>query len=189
MKAGVYIITCLVNRNVYVGSSKNYKTRLSNHFSRLRAGVHANPKLQASFDKYGAERFNSCVLLICKPENLLWFEQRAINVLRPSFNIAKHADAPNRGRVFSAEVRAKVSARLKGNTYTLGYKASAETKAKLSALRRGKKLPARGALSIEHRAIISQTHKGRKHSTIHRARVSEAKRKWWADKKAAACAS
>lgn len=180
---GVYALRCNANGKQYVGSAQRMKARVGRHFIDLRAGQHPNPNLQASFDKYGEGAFESRVLLRCSAANLLFYEQRALDRLRPEFNVARDARAPNRGRKFSAAVRAKVSASLRGNTRTLGYKQSDETRAKLSAMRKGVKTGRPPTVTAESRAKISAAHKGRTHTPEHRARVSAAKILWWAERK------
>jgi len=184
--SGVYLIRCIANGKEYVGSSQNMRTRKLAHFADLRAGRHANPKIQAAFDKYGEDFFVFSVWKKCYVEDLLEDEQRAIDDLKPAFNIAVHAGAPMRGRKASPETRAKLSARLIGNIYTKGRPLSETHKAALrAAVARGKKTPVRGPLSEAHKAKISAIHKGRQHSPEHRARVSAAKLAWWAAKCAA----
>lgn len=53
---GVYMIQSKSKpERVYVGSSINIKTRLSDHKGDLKYGRHDNPKLQSHYDKYGGD--------------------------------------------------------------------------------------------------------------------------------------
>ena len=61
LPAKVYAIRCEANGKVYVGMSSNVKQRWSRHMSRLRAGKHHVPDMQADYDKYG-ECFSFAVI-------------------------------------------------------------------------------------------------------------------------------
>lgn len=57
IKSGIYRLLNQSNGKFYIGKAKNLKNRKSNHFSYLRKGIHHNPKLQASYNKYGEDVF------------------------------------------------------------------------------------------------------------------------------------
>jgi group I intron endonuclease len=177
--SGVYQIIC--GNKIYIGSSQNCKRRTSIHLKMLRDKTHVNPKLQSSFNKHGCAIE---IILICAIKDLLWYEQLLIDSFSPDLNIAKFAGAPMRGRKTQEFVLKQRIERLKGNQYTLGYKHSEETKAKLRAAHaRRSSYKKRGPMSQESRRKMSLAGKGRKHTELHRKRVSEAKLKWWANKK------
>lgn len=170
--AGIYEIRC--GSRTYVGSSKNCRARVARHVVMLTAQSHVNPKLQAAHNKYGS---TVRVLLLCAPLNLLFYEQRALDMLRPSLNIATQAGAPMRGRKMPAVAVEKLRERMRGNTYTLGHKPTEETRAKL---RLRPPHPRFGqSPSAETRAKLSAAQRGRTFSTEHRARISEGQRKRW----------
>lgn len=149
MNCGVYVITS-PSGNCYVGSSQNIKIRLRVHKNSLRKGTHRNQILQHACDKYGLENLKFSKLLICSVEDLLFYEQRAMDVLRPAYNIVKtagscigykHTDEARarmslavKGRKFSDEIKAQMSIR------QTGKKLSDETKARMSAAQKGRKL-------------------------------------------------
>ncbi len=54
----VYLITCLRNGRVYVGSSIDWKRRKAQHLSGLRSGKHFNRQLQYDFDRFGLRAFS-----------------------------------------------------------------------------------------------------------------------------------
>lgn len=56
-KGGIYIITNLKNKKIYIGSAKEFKRRYRGHIQSLRRGKHHNKHLQASFNKYGEDVF------------------------------------------------------------------------------------------------------------------------------------
>lgn len=74
-ESGIYQITCSETNKIYVGSSKNIRKRLQQHFSSLEQGKHANVYLQRAFDTYGLNAFTAEVLELCSVEDLLPREQ------------------------------------------------------------------------------------------------------------------
>lgn len=56
-KSGVYQIRNIINGKVYIGSTKCFKVRASQHESALKKGYHGNKHLLASWNKYGSENF------------------------------------------------------------------------------------------------------------------------------------
>lgn len=132
MAAGIYEITAPSGHR-YIGSAVDIERRWVRHRKDLRAGKHGNINLQRAAAKYGADRLAFNVLIICAPADALMFEQRAIDGLRPTYNIAPVAGS-SRGIKRSAEFKAKVSRGLQGRIV------SAETRAKIGAKHRGKKL-------------------------------------------------
>ena len=54
----IYKIHNKITGQNYIGQTINIKRRKRTHFGKLRLGTHINPKLQASFNKYGEENFN-----------------------------------------------------------------------------------------------------------------------------------
>jgi len=54
---GIYKITNLINKKVYIGQSERLIEREREHFYRLGRGEHNNEHLQKSFNKYGKDKF------------------------------------------------------------------------------------------------------------------------------------
>lgn len=191
MNCGVYILES--PNGAYIGSSKRIDRRLYEHKHFLRKGTHINPKLQAAFNKHGD--LSGRVLLLCREEDLILYEQIAIDAMRPRYNLSRLA-----GKVdHTPEVRSKISAS------RMGKKLPNETRRKMSASRLGKKRPpmseatkvklrtialnrtpeqkaAAGKknkgrkLSPDHIAALVAAHKGKRRSDEVRARMSEAAR-------------
>ena len=88
--AGVYMIKNSINGKSYIGSSISLYKRLSEHFEKLRKGIHKNPHLQSSYLKYG-DVFNFEILKICKPEEVFQTEQYYLDAIKPEYNINKMA--------------------------------------------------------------------------------------------------
>ena len=112
--SGVYEIRNAANGKRYIGSSVNLLKRGDKHFRQLRRGNHHSIVLQRAFNKYGEDSFMFRVLTICDSTNLLFFEQRALDNLKPEYNLLTTAGS------------------------SLGYKTSQETKEKLCQLNLGK---------------------------------------------------
>jgi group I intron endonuclease len=93
----------------YVGSTINFIKRWYSHKAELRKGTHHSQPLQFAFDKYGLDNLKFVRLLICRPADMLMFEQRAIDILKPAYNACPTAG--NRlGTKHSDETRAKMVA-------------------------------------------------------------------------------
>lgn len=58
MKCYIYKIINNVTKEKYVGQTTNFSRRISDHLSKLRLNKHPNPKLQASWNKYGEDNFS-----------------------------------------------------------------------------------------------------------------------------------
>jgi hypothetical protein len=191
MNCGVYAITLLCTGAQYVGSAKRFGKRFGRHKSDLRNSKHHSIYLQRAWNKYGEGAFEFKPLLLCSKENLLVYEQLAIDALRPVFNMCpvagsvkyrpissetiKKISASSRGRRLTPETRARISAASLGKPKSpqhvaiireigrrrIGAHLSDETKRKMSETLRGRKRP---PLSAEIRAKISATLTGMKQS-------------------------
>lgn len=206
MQSGIYQIHNSVNGKRYVGSATCLRVRRNEHWCGLRNGKHHNRHLQNAVSKHGLDAFRFEPLLICDPKDLLFYEQRALDVLNPEYNLARVAGntlgtkrtvetrakiaAKAIGRQWSDEARVKVSATLKGrkmsaefrqkligNQRAKGLKHTDEWKAANSARHMGRKRPK----SPEYRAKIAATLRGRKATPEHRANQSAAQRAMWKD--------
>ncbi len=146
MNTGIYAIENTVNGKTYVGSAVNLKVREQRHLRDLRCGEHHSRKLQNSYNKHGEGVFVFKPLLVCREEDLLFYEQLAIDkydTVKTGYNIAPTAgSAPGIKR--SDETRIKMSASIKAryadlefsarnNAARKAYYADSEVKAKTSA--------------------------------------------------------
>lgn len=106
---GIYRIVNTRNGKFYVGSSKNLRSREKSHFNNLRLKKHHNAYLQYAYNKE-SETFSFEVLVYCREDMLIPFEQMCIDTLAPEYNGSKIA-----GRVeVTPEIRQKISAANKG---------------------------------------------------------------------------
>lgn len=97
MKSGIYKIVCTVNGKIYVGSSKNMKSRFSVHLSDLKRGKHGNPYMKEIYEKHGKEVFNLVIIERCFPEFLKNREQYWIDKLNScnpdiGFNVHRYSE-------------------------------------------------------------------------------------------------
>lgn len=96
MLSGVYSITCKSTGKGYLGSSIDIAYRWKRHLYLLRKGVHTNPHLQNSFDKYGESNFEFRLiedLSGLTREEILYQEQVYLDImnLKNSFNVCLDA--------------------------------------------------------------------------------------------------
>lgn len=117
--AGVYKITCVTTGKVYVGSAaRSFRRRFQDHRYNLRAGTHHTIRLQRAYNKYGADAFSFEVILICRQDDVIVYEQIVIDAVRPTLNSSPTAGS-SRGVKHSVEMRARCSARMR-QEYTAG---------------------------------------------------------------------
>lgn len=121
MKSGIYQITNLVNMKSYVGSSIDIKHRFRAHRFHLKHNKHCNAHLQNAWNKYGEESFEFKILHKCEVKDLLSYEQKFIDQIKPQYNIRTLASS-NYGVKYSAESKAKMSLTRLGKHHTLEAK-------------------------------------------------------------------
>lgn len=158
MITGIYQITNLHNGKSYVGSAVRFHSRWRLHKTQLAQGKHHSVVMQRAWNKYGEAAFEFKKLLVCAKADLIWFEQRAIDALKPAYNICKVAGSVL-GYRHTDEAKAAASERATGNTHRRGRKESPEYCARISAGRKGKGLGR--VFSAETKAKISAAHLGR----------------------------
>ena len=180
-QSGVYRID-LGNERFYVGSSIDLHQREARHLSQLKGRTHPNRIMQRTFDKYGVFEFT--IVQCCVTDELLTREQALLdahfdNVL--CVNLAPNAGS-SLGTKHSFGTRAKMSMAHKGRTFSPEHRAkisaanlnrapiSDETRAKMRAAWK-----TRAPASEETRAKLSAAGLGRKHSLESRAKMSAVK--------------
>jgi group I intron endonuclease len=110
---GVYAIICIPTGKQYIGSSaKSFKSRYQSHWRLLNLGCHHSVHLQRAWNKYGEEAFEFRPLIVCAPDMVVFYEQRAIDAMRPEFNRSPTA-GNTLGLKQSDEHKNKCSARMK----------------------------------------------------------------------------
>lgn len=127
-RAGIYAISA-PSGNFYIGSTSNFSRRKRQHFSALRTGKHCNQLLMNAWRKhYGRLIFSE--MIVCRIEDLVFYEQFVIDALRPKYNLAPVAGC-TRGVPWSDEKREKMMRALKGR------KISEQARANMSAANKG----------------------------------------------------
>lgn len=164
--SAVYAIVNKETGKMYIGGSKDIKTRWRLHKADLNRGEHYNGELQEDWNKYGSNTFVLEILKKVQVQDLNRCETKYLKSLHPLYNIKLTANGGHfvppetrrkmsfvkrqRGSNISQETRSKISRALKGNTFTKehcdniskalkGREFSEETKNKLSKSHTGEK--------------------------------------------------
>ena len=190
--AVIYRITNMANGKYYIGSADSFARREWQHKYDLKRGAHKNPRLQAAWNKYGADMFVFEVIEeLQEGANQLQIEDTYLIqcVGQPDcYNINPRAELSRLGVVLTTEAKANISAGRIGkhagkNHYRYGQTVSPEVREKIGATQRGKpKAPGR-KVSEEGRAKIranieaGRSHRhwaGRKHTEETKAKMNKA---------------
>jgi group I intron endonuclease len=160
--SGIYSIAHGGSGKCYVGSAMNITRRWWTHTSQMRAGKHANQKLQRSWNKYGEGSFTFSILeAVDDAANLVPREQFWMDKIRPFFNISPTAGSP-------LGVKHTKEARENMGRSRLGRKLTDAHKKKLSIAMTGKVKPPEGI------ALHKKSMTGRKQSPEHIAKRAKA---------------
>lgn len=177
MTSGIYKIACKANGKFYIGSAVDIKKRWVSHIHQLKHSCHHNPKMMASWKKYGKDAFEFSILLVCNKSDLVFYEQLIMDgfeAVSKGFNAAptagstmlgfRHSDESRRkmSKPFTDERKKNISNATKGRKLSkehveklrlagIGRVTSDETKAKLSKIHKGR------IISQEQRDKISAT--------------------------------
>lgn len=174
-RSGVYLIKNETSGKVYVGSAVNLSKRWSEHLCGLRKGTHCNEHLKRAWNRYGEDAFSFEVLLICDKDNLLFFEQRVLNIFAKHhgwgmlYNISPTAGS-SIGVKFTDETKAKIGASSKGRN--IGRRHTDEELKKMSVINIGRNVGRRHSDEARHK--MSQSRRGKKFSEEHKANLSAA---------------
>ncbi len=190
--AVIYRITNMVNGHYYIGSAESFERRKWQHTYDLKRGAHKNPRLQAAWNKHGADMFVFEVLEEV-PADRTAFDIENTYLIRcvgqpDCYNINTDAYVPRLGIVLTDEVKEKISNSRKGkhageNHYRYGKTVSEEVRAKIGAAQKGKpKAPGRkvteeGRAKIKANIEAGKSHKhwtGRKHTEEAKMKMSKA---------------
>lgn len=158
MNTGIYQITNLQNGKSYVGSAVSFSKRWKEHLRQLTNGNHHSTVMQRAWNKYGEAAFQFKKLLVCAKSDLIWYEQRAIDALKPAYNICKVAGSVL-GYRHTPEAKAAAAERASGNTHRRGRKGPKEVCDRISAGRKGKGIGR--VFDVETREKIAAAQRGR----------------------------
>lgn len=185
---GVYKITNIENGKYYIGSSVNLKTRLSQHKSKLNKNTHHSKHFQFAWNKYGKDKFEYSIILYCSADNVLFYEQFALDVYEPTnakkgYNTSQKAGntsgvkqsedqkknhskfmkgrpAWNKGIKMSEDQRIKLIGHSIGRIpWNKGIPISDEQKKKQSDKMKGRESPNKGKVCPNKGGTISEEHK------------------------------
>jgi hypothetical protein len=141
-KAGIYMLTNKLTRDIYVGQSIDLRKRFIKYFSLSYLNSRKELIISRALIKYGYSNFSVTILEYCNESDLDMKEQYYFDKLNPQYNIQKIAGGSSKGIVLSEETKAKISESLKGvyageKSYWYGRSMSEETKAKISESLKG----------------------------------------------------
>lgn len=89
---GIYIISNIKNGKIYIGSTKDFRSRYDTHNVLLFNNKHYNKRLQNSYNKNGCDFFEFKLLEIVEDKSqLLIREQHWIDKLYPWYNLLRIA--------------------------------------------------------------------------------------------------
>lgn len=172
LKSGVYAIIHKDSGKRYIGSSKNTPKRLAYHASHLRANTHFNDILQHAWNKYGETAFERHQILVCAPEDRLFYEQLLIDGYKTldrefGYNLSLKAEYPShsaatRLKIKDAVARARAEGKMVGNHKPHSQEARKKIKASLAkAKSEGRVWGHRKKHTAESRKKISESLMGR----------------------------
>jgi len=155
LESGVYQIENKANGNRYIGSAINFRKRFSTHKSQLNLGRHHSFRMQKAWNKYGQSAFHFKPLLVCAPNDLLFYEQKIMDTYHPEYNMSPTA-GNSLGTKHTEETKAKISKANKGNKATRGQRRNFDAVLKTAETHRGMKR------STEAKMRMSMAMKGKK---------------------------
>ena len=190
--AVIYRITNMANGHYYIGSAESFARREWQHRYDLKKGTHKNPRLQAAWNKYGADMFVFEVIEEV-PADRTAFDVENTYLMKcvgqpDCYNINTDAIGMRTGLKLSDESKAKLSRNRKGKHageahYRYGKEVAPEVREKIGATQRGKpKAPGRkvsdeGRAKIKANIEAGKSHKhwtGRTHTREARMKMSKA---------------
>lgn len=161
MASGIYQIKNQTTNEIYIGSSQNIKKRWQDHLCLLKKNKHHSLHLQRSWNKHGPSIFEFSILFYCELKDLIFYEQRSINIYRPKYNISPTAGSCI-GIIRSEETRKRISLNRVGKclgvkNHFYGKTHSKETIKKISDANKNKHLGIQTEFKTGHVPI----HKGK----------------------------
>ena len=177
---GIYKIQNSITGDFYIGSSVDIKQRFYVHQSMLRRNQHHGKYLQRAYNKYGKEKFEFKIILLCEKFELLRYEQLLLDTLFPKYNSFKLVDRPSvlDGRKHSEETKRKIGLGNKNKVILESQRqaigdanrkrvVSAETREKMRVAKLGDRNPFFGKThSDEVKALIVKLNKSRKRKKV-----------------------
>lgn len=172
--SGIYLIRNSRTKKVYIGSAVNIKQRWREHYKSLQRKTHGNRHLQNAWNKYGEKTFEFKILFKCDVNELLFWEQRAINLHKILFGWNNLYNlCPIAGS--SLGIKRSLKTRMKLSEVFKKRKASLITRIRISKAKKGKPNGCLGKkLSQATKDKISIGNKGKKRTLETKIKLSEA---------------
>lgn len=121
---GIYKITNIINKKIYIGKSKNIQRRINHHIKDLNKNKHYNTYLQTSWNKYGECNFlfetifNSSIE--SELDNMECYYIKLYNSNNPNFGYNLTSGGDGGKHTPESVEKMKLSARGKGSKLTMG---------------------------------------------------------------------
>ena len=176
--SGIYRIR--IDRGVappkfYIGQAAIFEKRWASHLRTLRLGKHKNQPLQRAFAKYGEVSLSFEILLICRRNDLNFYEKMILDSLPDDavYNLCRACVGSKLGVPMTLETKAKISAANKGRRLgpeqreavrqaNMRRVVSAETREKMSLSHMGNKNSLGHKQTDNHRQKVREFFKGKK---------------------------
>ena len=132
----IYLLKNTINNKVYVGQTWNsLEERWASGYGYIKSKY-----LYNAICDYGDDKFYYEILTLCSTQEMADYWEDFFIKKFDSINRSKGFNLRNGGAhgKFSEESRKKMSEKLKGNKYSLGYKHTEESKKKMSESQKGK---------------------------------------------------
>lgn len=98
MTTGIYAIVCLLEKRVYVGSSKNVERRWQQHRDALQKGNHYCPRLQEDWQMLGADAFRFKLLKEADETDLIRLEIELSDKIGEKYSLYSQGTRAHWGR-------------------------------------------------------------------------------------------
>lgn len=79
----IYSITCISNKKVYIGSSKDVSSRWNSHIYSMENYTHSIPGMIVDWHKYGSSKFHFSILIMVDLKDLRKKEQELMDKVDP----------------------------------------------------------------------------------------------------------
>lgn len=116
---GIYMIWTLLKESYYIGSTKNFRKRYSEHYNMLRRNKHNNKKLQNFVNKYGIDKLEFCIHIVdnsLETKELRKLEENEIkyfDTFKNGFNLTENTESPLKDIIWTKEMRKNLSEKAK----------------------------------------------------------------------------